>query len=164
MKKEGYSGTVEMVKVANNFWGWQAVAPETVRADQWQEMADVYVHDKHKLGMKEWFEKENPHAQAQMIERMLEAVRKEYWEAPAETVKELKERYRQLAGKYDVVSENKAFREFVDVGYGMDALAGGACQCRQISKQGLQQQSCQIKLCPCPHGSPADSRYAADQG
>jgi len=154
MKKEGYSGTVEMVKVANNFWGWQAVAPETVRADQWQEMADVYVHDKHKLGMKEWFEKENPHAQAQMIERMLEAVRKEYWDAPAETVKELKERYRQLAGKYDVISENKAFREFVDAGYGLDASAAAPANTAKSASKPSSSKAAKANSAPAPTAAP----------
>ncbi len=120
MKKEGYAGAVEMVKVVNNFWGWQTTAPEAVRADQWQELADVYIHDKHRLGLKEWFEKENPAAQAQLIERMLEAVRKEYWSAPQETVAALKKRYRELAGRYAVQSDNRAFQNFVYSGYGIE--------------------------------------------
>jgi cobaltochelatase CobN len=134
MKKEGYSGTVEIVKVVNNFWGWQAMTPEAVRPDQWQELVDVYVRDKHKLGLKEWFEKENPHAQAQMIERMLEAVRKEYWNAPAETVKELKTRYRELAERYDVQSDNRAFTAFVKTGFGLGKERTGASKSRKADR------------------------------
>ncbi|MDR1709486.1 MAG: cobaltochelatase subunit CobN [Candidatus Accumulibacter sp.] len=133
MQKEGYAGAVEMLKNINNFWGWQVSAPETVRADQWQEFHEVYVRDKFNLGLPQWFEQNAPHAQAQMIERMLEAVRKEYWGADAATVGELKARYRDLAEKYGVRSENARFSAFVGVqapgvsaGFGLEAAAPAA--------------------------------------
>ena len=43
-----------------------------------REMADVYVRDKHQLGLKRWFRANNPHALAQTMERMLEAARQGY--------------------------------------------------------------------------------------
>jgi cobaltochelatase CobN len=113
MQQEGYSGTLEMLDSINNFWGWQVTAPDIVRADQWQEFADVYVRDKYRLGMRAYFEHANPAALAQMIERMLEAVRKGYWQADAATVRELANRYRDLAIRRDVRSDNAAFQEFV---------------------------------------------------
>jgi cobaltochelatase CobN len=120
MKREGYSGTTEILDSINNFWGWQVTAPGTVRADQWQEFADVYVKDKHKLGLKQWFERHNPHALAQTIERMLEAARQEYWDADPKVVAELKVRYRELARRHDVKSDNATFEKFVGMtGYGL---------------------------------------------
>ncbi|MGE8375679.1 MAG: cobaltochelatase subunit CobN, partial [Diaphorobacter nitroreducens] len=83
LMKEGYAGTLQVLDATNNFWGWTAVAREIVRDDQWQEMADVYVRDKHRLGLDAWFEQHNPHALAQTIERMLEAARQGYWQADA---------------------------------------------------------------------------------
>jgi cobaltochelatase CobN len=107
----------------NNFWGWTAVAREIVRDDQWQEFVDVYVKDKHKLGLAQWFERHNPHALAQVIERMLEAARQEYWQADPKVVAELKERYRDLARRFDVRSDNAAFEKFVaPSGYGISAV------------------------------------------
>ncbi len=124
LMKEGYAGTLQVVDGMNNFWGWTAVAREVVRDDQWQEFVDVYVKDKHKLGLKQWFERHNPHALAQTIERMLEAARQEYWDADPKVVAELKERYRELARRYDVKSSNATFEKFVGLtGYG---LAGAA--------------------------------------
>ncbi|MCB1988438.1 MAG: cobaltochelatase subunit CobN, partial [Burkholderiaceae bacterium] len=118
----------------NNFWGWTAVAREIVRDDQWQEMADVYVRDKHQLGLKRWFEANNPHALAQTMERMLEAARQGYWKADPQTVAELKERWRDLAERFDVRSDNARFQAYVGQapaahnpaapaapGYGLDA-------------------------------------------
>lgn len=127
MQKEGYSGTTEMLDSINNFWGWQVTAPDIVRADQWQEFADVYVRDKYQLGMKQYFETANPAALAQMIERMLEAVRKDYWKADAATVSELAARYRDLATRRDVRSDNARFLEFVAkisaAGFGLERTA-----------------------------------------
>lgn len=114
---EGYAGTLSVLESTNNLWGWTAVAHgEVVRDDQWQEMVDVYVHDKYQLGIDTWFENENPNAQAQIIERMLEAARKGYWQASAETVNELKARYQDLATRFDVQTDNQAFLQYVASG------------------------------------------------
>ncbi|MDR2213010.1 MAG: cobaltochelatase subunit CobN, partial [Pseudomonadales bacterium] len=73
MKEEGYSGTLKMLDVVNNFWGWQAMDRNIVRDDQWQEFNEIYVKDRYNLGLREWFEQNNPAALAQITERMLEA-------------------------------------------------------------------------------------------
>ena len=116
LMKEGYAGTLQVLDGINNFAGWQAVAREIVRDDQWQEFVDVYVRDKHRLGLKDWFERQNPHALAQSIERMLEAARQGYWQADAATVAELKTRYRELATRHQVSTDNAALRHYVGFG------------------------------------------------
>lgn len=113
MQAEGYSGTQGVLDVVNNFWGWQVVDPDVVRDDQWQEFFEVYVEDKYNLDMKEFFENGNPDNLAQIIERMLEAVRLGYWQADEETVKKLKERYKELEKEFDVRSYNDKFKELV---------------------------------------------------
>lgn len=118
---EGYSGTLNILDATNNLWGWTAVAREVVRDDQWEEMADVYVRDKFDLGLKEWFEKENPHALAQTIGRMLEAARQQYWEADPATIDELKARYRDLAERYDVRTDNQRFLAYLAEGEPVEA-------------------------------------------
>ena len=118
---EGYAGTLQVLDGINNFTGWTTVSREIVRDDQWQEFVDVYVRDKHKLGLKDWFEKNNPHALAQGIEKMLEMARHGYWQADEKTVAELKQRYRELAQRYDVKSDNAAFEKFAAAGFGVVA-------------------------------------------
>ena len=120
---EGYAGTLQVLDATNNFWGWTAVAREIVRHDQWQEMVEVYVRDKHRLGLKNWFERENPHALAQTIERMLEAARQGYWQTDAATVDELKQRWRDLSARFDIRSDNAAFTGHVVAGYGLRSAA-----------------------------------------
>jgi len=120
---EGYAGTLQVLDGINNFAGWQSVAREVVRHDQWQAFMDVYVRDKHGLGLKRWFEQHNPHALAQGIERMLEAARQGQWQADARSVAELKARWRELAQRHGVRSENRAFQAFVAPNFGLQAPA-----------------------------------------
>jgi cobaltochelatase CobN len=124
LMQEGHAGTLQVLDALNNFWGWTAVAREIVRDDQWDEFVEVYVRDKHRLGLKRWFEAHNPHALAQTLERMLEAARQGYWQADARTVAELKRRWREIARRHDVQSSNAAFRDFV--GFGLVAPAAPA--------------------------------------
>lgn len=124
---EGYAGTLQVLDGINNFWGWQATAREIVRDDQWQEFVDVYVRDKHRLGVRQWFESKNPHALAQSIERMLEAARQGYWQADADTLRELRTRYRELAQRHRVRSDNAVFTASVAAGFG-DAAPVAAAQ------------------------------------
>ncbi|WP_425260648.1 cobaltochelatase subunit CobN [Rubrivivax sp. RP6-9] len=124
---EGYSGTLQVLDGINNFAGWQSVAREIVRHDQWQEFMDVYVRDKHRLGLQRWFEAHNPHALAQSIERMLEAARQGQWQADAASVAELQARYRALARRFAVRSDNAAFEAFVgSLGFGLQAAVPAA--------------------------------------
>jgi cobaltochelatase CobN len=121
MQQEGYAGTLEIVDTINNLWGWQALDPATVRADQWQAMHDVYVMDKHQLDMQRWFEQHNPTAQAQVLERMLEAIRKGYWDAAEQTRREIAERWQELADR-GVTAGAPATREFAQqmvAGFGL---------------------------------------------
>lgn len=125
LQKEGYSGTTEMLDSINNFWGWQVMAPDVVRGDQWQSFVDVYVRDQYQLGLKDYFEQHNPAALAQMIERMLEAARKDYWQPDGATLRELAERYHDLAVRRDVRTDNTRLSAYVEqvlaAGYGMAA-------------------------------------------
>lgn len=123
MKKEGYSGATTMASTVSNFFGWQVMDPNLVRNDQWQEFFEVYVNDKLEQGLNEWFEKVDPKAQAAIIEHMLEATRKEYWETNSETIQTLIERYSELVNKYDLVVTNEKLREFVQTqaaGFGLN--------------------------------------------
>jgi cobaltochelatase CobN len=89
MKKEGYAGAGEMRSFVEYLWGWDATVTETVTDGMWKESFDVYVDDKHNLGMKEFFDQKSPFAYQDITARMLETVRKGYWKADAATQKTL---------------------------------------------------------------------------
>lgn len=141
MQKEGYAGTLQMLNTINNFWGWQVMDRNVVRDDQWQQFHEVYIKDKYNLDMKEWFEKSNPTAMAQITERMLEAIRKDYWKASEETKKELVQVYEALAQKYDVHTDNQTFKAYVaelSAGYGLSAAPAPDMATRAAEPMAMQ--------------------------
>jgi cobaltochelatase CobN len=93
MKKENYAGAGEMDKFVNYMWGWQVTTPESMNESRWENTYDVYVRDKYSLGLKEFFNRENPWAYQSMTARMLETVRKGYWKADEKKVKKLSVEY-----------------------------------------------------------------------
>jgi cobaltochelatase CobN len=102
MKKEGYAGAGAMREFVEYLWGWDATVSELVDDNMWKETFDVYVQDKHKLGMKEFFEKNSPFAYQDITARMEETVRKGYWKADAATEKKLLQEYLESVNTHGV--------------------------------------------------------------
>ncbi|MEM1070698.1 MAG: cobaltochelatase subunit CobN, partial [Planctomycetota bacterium] len=113
-QKEGYSGTLQVLKATQFLWGWQAMQPESVREDQWQSMMDVYIKDQYELGTRQWFEESNHQALAQMTERMLEAVRLKYWTPTDENQQLLARVYREASEASGLLEKNQRVSEFVE--------------------------------------------------
>ncbi len=113
MQAEGYAGTLEVLHATNNLFGWQAVDAATVRADQWQALFDTYVTDTRELGTAAWFEQHHPTAQAQILERMAEAIRKDYWDAPQDTRDALARRWDTLVQEHGVDTGAPVTRAFI---------------------------------------------------
>ncbi len=123
MMADGYSGANEILDVVNNFWGWNVMDRDSVRADQWQALYEIYVEDRLELGVDEWFKQVHPAARAQIAERMLEAVRKGYWDAPDAVVRRLTEVWLEIAENRDLYTENQVFKDYVAAtaaGFGLD--------------------------------------------
>jgi cobaltochelatase CobN len=93
MMEEGYAGGRHIWQSTEYLWGWQVVYPEVVDSAKWTEMYEVWLQDRFELGVTEWFSETNPHARQGMASRMLEAVRKGYWDAPQEIRDSLAEIY-----------------------------------------------------------------------
>ncbi|MBL8210453.1 MAG: cobaltochelatase subunit CobN [Bryobacterales bacterium] len=75
MQRGGYSGARELADNLENLYGWQATSQEIMDGAFWQNSFDVYVKDKHNLGLKDFFQKESPHARQAMLARLLEVDR-----------------------------------------------------------------------------------------
>ena len=112
-KAEGYSGTLQVLKAVQFAWGWQAVAPDTVRSDHWQSFFDVLVRDKHQLGLPEWL-KEHPQAYAQSLERLVQAQRQGYWQADTDTQQQLAQMYQELTRAAPLAAELPSVRRWVE--------------------------------------------------
>ena len=81
MKKEDYAGAREMSHYVEYLWGWQVTTPDKVDAAKWQQTYEVYVEDKYGMELKKFFNKASPWAYQSITARMLETVRKGYWQA-----------------------------------------------------------------------------------
>jgi cobaltochelatase CobN len=89
MKKENYAGAREMSRFVEFMWGWQVTTPFAIDKTKWEQVYEVYLEDKYKLELKEFFDEHNPWAMQSISARMLEAIRKKYWDAPEEIRKRL---------------------------------------------------------------------------
>jgi len=102
MMEHDYAGAREIADGFANLWGWEVMDPDTVTNFMWREMYDVYITDKHDLGLEKWFNENNPWARQSIAARMLEAIRKGYWD-PSDEVKEtLAEEYQKSVEEYGV--------------------------------------------------------------
>jgi cobaltochelatase CobN len=110
-KAEGWAGALQVLKAVQYSFGWQHIAPGTVRADHWQSFFDVLVKDKHRLGVPEWL-KQNPQAYAQALERLVQADRMGYWKPDAQTRQELASLYRDLTQAAPLSNELAAVRRW----------------------------------------------------
>jgi len=118
MMEHDYAGAREMMKFTEYLWGWDVVTPDIITADMWNQVYDVYVRDKYNLGLKDFFDSNNPYAEQSITARMLEAIRKGYW-TPSEDIKTvLAETYQESVEKYGVTCchhtcGNPLFQEYI---------------------------------------------------
>lgn len=94
-QKENYAGARMIARTVDNIWGWQSVTPENITDKQWSELYEVYIRDRYQLGMREFFRQENAWAEQSVSARMLEAVRKNFWNAPEPVRTDLAKNYAQ---------------------------------------------------------------------
>ena len=113
LMREGFNGATSMVSHTDNLFGWTVMEPEAIRPDQWAAWHDVYIADTHDLGLRGWFMETHPGALAQVAARMLEAVRKGYWEPSEEMKRSLVEAYQQSTKGKDFRLHNPALESFI---------------------------------------------------
>ena len=102
MMEHDYAGARAITEIMANLWGWDVTCPDVITEEMWNEMYSIYVQDKYDLGLQDWFDENNPWAQQSITARMLEAIRKGYWD-PSEDVKtNLAELYQKSVEEYGV--------------------------------------------------------------
>lgn len=147
MQGEGYAGALEILDTVNNVFGWQATTPDVIRDDQWEAISEVFVEDKYELGLNEWFDEHQPVAQMQIIERMAEAIRKQYWQASEQAKTALATRYAELLEdnpQHQVAEKTSEFMAELVKGYGPNAGQGNNAQ--TVVGQTLEQVAQQPQL------------------
>jgi len=102
MKEHGYDGTRYMDSFVENLWVWDVTSPDMVTEDNWNQVYNVYVKDKHNLKMKEYFDKNNPYAMQNIISTMIEVKEKGYWHPTKEVFENMVKVYAQSVAKHGV--------------------------------------------------------------
>ena len=92
--------------------------PKVIDKELWDDIYDVYVKDKFNLGVRKFFEKENPAALEEMTAVMLETVRKGMWKASESQIADIAELHTELVEKFKpscsgFVCNNSKLREYV---------------------------------------------------
>lgn len=94
MKNHGYQGAADMSRTFDTVFGWDATV-EVVEDWMYEDLAKKYVLDK---AMQEWLKNVNPHALQNMVERLLEAIQRNMWQAPDDIKDELQKLYLTVEG------------------------------------------------------------------
>ena len=96
------------------------IMDETGRIDKelWDNIYNVYVKDELNLGVKQYFEQQNPAALEEMTAVMLESARKGLWQASEEQVAELSKLHTEIVNTYrpscsGFVCDNAKLRDFI---------------------------------------------------
>lgn len=118
MLKEGFSGANEISKEIGYLFAWNAVTPDVVKDWMWQQVAQNYAFDSN---FRNQMLQANPYAYVSMLGWMMEAVRRDMWQADKATLTELANQYIQYTKQYGVVCchhtcGNLDFTNFVVVG------------------------------------------------
>jgi cobaltochelatase CobN len=89
MKAEGYAGAVQMSNFVEFLFGFQVTVPRDVDPRLWDQAYEVYVEDKYGQDLPEFMDRENPWAFQSIAGRLLETVRKGYWNPSDEVRRKL---------------------------------------------------------------------------
>lgn len=116
--KEGASAANAMSETIRNTYGWNVMKPKAIDNEIWDQYYEVFVNDKLNVGVKEFFERENPAALQEATAVMMETARKGYWKATPEQLQRIAALHSELVEKYDAgcsgfVCDNAKLRTFI---------------------------------------------------
>lgn len=116
--KGGASSAGEFAEVITNTYGWNVMKPAAIDKELWDNIYNVYVKDEFNLGVKKYFEQQNPAALEEMTAVMLESVRKGLWKASEDQVAELSKLHTEIVNTYrpscsGFVCDNAKLRDFI---------------------------------------------------
>ena len=116
--KEGANAANAMAETVRNTYGWNVMKPKAIDNEIWDQYYEIFVNDKLNVGVKEFFERENPAALQEATAVMLETARKGYWKASPDQLKNLASFHAELVEKHDAgcsgfVCDNAKLQSFI---------------------------------------------------
>lgn len=118
LMQEGASAAETFAESVRNTYGWNAMRPDAIDDELWNELQDVYVADKYAMGTEAYFRDKNPFALQEMTAVMLETARKGMWDASPERISALASLHVALIrdhkpGCSGFVCDNAKLQEFI---------------------------------------------------
>jgi cobaltochelatase CobN len=119
MQSHGFAGAGQVAELVKNTFGWTVTREGSVSDTTWNELYAVYFQDKYHLGIRQWMEKDNPHALQEAAAIMLEATRKRYWHADPAVRSQIARVFSELVAKHGgsggiVVGGNKNLKTYIN--------------------------------------------------
>jgi cobaltochelatase CobN len=94
---QGNASSAERItEVVTNTFAWNVMKPAVIDKSMWEQFYSIYVEDKYKLGVQEFFRRENPFALQEVTAVMLESVRKGLWQPTQAQAQELARLHTEL--------------------------------------------------------------------
>lgn len=117
MNGEASSADV-FAETTRDMYGWNVMKPSAIDNELWDKMHKVYVQDEYEIGVKSFFERENPYALQEVTAVMLETIRKGYWKPDPKVIKEISELHVELVNKHTAacsgfVCDNAKLKDFI---------------------------------------------------
>lgn len=115
----GASSAEIFAETFRNTFGWNSMRPEAIDEALWEQLQDVYVNDAHSLGLRQFFEEQNPYALQEMTGVMLEASRKGFWNPDEQALAALAALHAELVSKFEAgcgvfTCGNPALRTYIE--------------------------------------------------
>jgi len=101
MKRHGYKGAGDISHMMDVILGWDATAGVI---DDWmyESMAEKYALDRD---MREWMQRVNPYALQNIMDKLLEAIKRGMWQADKKMEDELRDAYLEIEGEIEERTE-----------------------------------------------------------
>lgn len=98
LMQHGYAGARTMgSEFLEYLWGWQVTNPEIIKSWVWDEVKDVFIDDRHNIGLDDFLEQgHNVHVKTNMLALLLVAAEKEFWQADQPTLQQLAQQFAEL--------------------------------------------------------------------
>ncbi|MDR2450429.1 MAG: cobaltochelatase subunit CobN [Candidatus Accumulibacter sp.] len=103
MKRHGYKGAGDISHMMDVMLGWDATA-EVMDDWMYEKVARIYALEKE---MKEWMKEVNPYALQNILDKLLEAIRRGMWKADADMERELRDAYLEMEGEIEEWSDSE---------------------------------------------------------
>jgi len=144
--KGGATSAEKFAETFRNTYGWNVMKPNEIDNELWDKLHDVYVKDELGLGVQDFFERENPYALEEMTAVMLETIRKGYWKASEQQIKELANLHTSLiqkhkAGCSEFVCDNDKLRAFISKNLTEEALTNYAAEIKSVREAPIEDNS-----------------------